>query len=160
MPTANQYRSARQLLGLTQRQVARRMGISMEGVRSMESLNDEPSWRSHRIFYDCWLREYARHNQPELLTAIDSILDNAISGAVNWLKEPDPRGKLRYRPVILVEEKKQFDSVMDCGRYLYPKYQHEMASPRSIAVQICECLNGRKDHWRGYHFKDATKKKS
>lgn len=161
MPTPDAYRSARCLLGLTQKQVGKMMKIRRETVGQMESINPETTrtWEAYLRYYDVWLREYARIKQPSNLFAVDAILDSNSTVTV-WLgeqEEPDEsHGHGRRRPNRIVELDLVFPTIMDTTQYLI-KHGYTDGAPRTVQTKISQILNGymKRASLYGLHFEDV-----
>ena len=117
MPTVNQYRTARTLLGLTQSQVATRMGISVSALRSLETDNDVVPERKYAQYYDCWLREYTRNVKGDLLSTMDTILSNDAFARMFHIVEPNHKSGKPHITVIN-ETGMAFDTTADAAQWL------------------------------------------
>ena len=143
MPTPDEYRSARCLLGLTQHQVGKMMKIRRETVGQLESINpDTPrTWEAYTRYYDVWLREYART-------------------VIAWLGEQsepdnDPRHG-RHRPNRIVELNLVFPTIMETSQYLI-KHGYTDKDPHTVQTKISQILNGYRKQQTlcGFHFEDV-----
>lgn len=164
MPTSDAYRSARCLLGLTQHQVGKLMGIRRETVGRMESIyQSEPKgWTAYLRYYNVWLREYARLRQPQNLFAVDAILDSNTT-ITKWLGEQEePMGARhgRAHPNRIVELDKTFTSLMATAEYLI-EHGYADGSPRTVQVKLSQLLNRyvKRETLYGFHFEDLSQEK-
>lgn len=161
MPTPDEYRSARCLLGLTQHQVGKMMKIRRETVGQLESINpDTPrTWEAYTRYYDVWLREYARIKHPDLLFAVEAIL-NGNRTVIAWLGEqPDPDNDTRHgrrHPNRIVELDLTFPTIAETSQYLI-NAGYTNADPRTVQTKISQLLNGyrKQQTLYGFHFEDV-----
>lgn len=161
MPTPDEYRSARCLLGLTQHQVGKMMKIRRETVGQLESINpDTPrTWEAYSRYYDVWLREYARIKHPDLLFAVEAIL-NGNRTVIAWLGEqadPDSDARHgRHRPNRIVELNLVFSTIMETSQYLI-KHGYTDKDPHTVQTKISQILNGYRKQQTlcGFHFEDV-----
>lgn len=162
MPTPDAYRSARCLLGLTQKQVGKLMKVRRETIGQMESINPDTTrtWAAYLRYYDVWLREYARMKQPQNLFAVDAILDSN-STVTEWLGEQEEpsegHGHGRKRPNRIVELDMVFPTIMETSQYLI-KHGYAEGAPRTIQTKISQILNGymKRNTLYGFHFEDVN----
>ena len=150
MPTPDEYRSARCLLGLTQHQVGKMMKIRRETVGQLESINPHMprTWEAYSRYYDVWLREYARIKHPDLLFAVEAIL-NGNRTVIAWLGG-------RHRPNRIVELNLVFPTIMETSQYLI-KHGYTDKDPHTVQIKISQILNGYRKQQTlcGFHFEDA-----
>lgn len=132
------------------------MGIDESSVGTLESIYpDHKPLRSRIIFYDCWLREFTRVNFPNLLGAVDAILD--CTDIASYLKMPEPRKKgTSKRACLIIEHQKAFTSINKCAAYLHTIYPHYTTG--GIGTCIGRVLRNEQDTWNGLHFKEIDPK--
>ncbi len=156
MPTPDAYRSARCLLGLTQHQVGKLMKIRRETIGQMESVNPTKirTWEAYLRYYDVWLREYARRKHPDMLFAVDAILDSNDT-VTRWLDEPEEPKVThgRAHAIRIVELHMDFSTIADAVRYLIAN-GYSQATPKTVETKISQIVNHRVKHDTvyGFHF--------
>ena len=139
MPTPDQFRAARTLLGLTQYKCREMMGISAQAIRDIESIygKHQPE-RPYAQYYNLWLREYARMVKPELLGAVDSILGNDNFARMFRVVEPT----VRMEHVTVINELDlSFPTTAACARWLI-KQGSTRGSVDNVAQRIRNAVNG------------------
>lgn len=139
MPTPDQFRAARTLLGLTQYKCRDMMGISKSAIEDLEDIcqNHRPQ-RPYDQYYNLWLREYARTVKPELLGAVDSILGNENFARMFRVVEPVIRKK---HVTVINELDLSFPSVAACARWLI-EHKHTSAPVENVSQRIRNAVNG------------------
>lgn len=139
MPTHDQFRAARTLLGLTQHQVHAMMGISTQALKDIESPWDfHIPQRPYAQYYNLWLREYARMVKPDLLSAVDGILGNENFARMFRIVEPV---KKMMHCTVINENGMQFTSTAQCARWLIEQ-GHTSARLANVAQRIRNAING------------------
>lgn len=115
MPTPDQFRAARTLLGLTQYRCREMMGISAQAIRDIESIygKHQPE-RPYAQYYNLWLREYARMVEPTLRTENRTVIN---------------------------ELDLTFPTTADCARWLI-EHGHSNGRVENVAQRIRNAING------------------
>ena len=140
MPSPDQFRTARTLLGLTQHRVHEMMGISTTAIRDIESPWDEHiPQRPYAQYYNCWLREYARMVKPEFLSAIDGILGNDNFARMFRIVEPTKRRSSHV--TVINENDLRFESTRRCARWLIANH-HATGDVENVAQRIRNAVDG------------------
>ena len=139
MPTPDQFRAARTLLGLTQYRCREMMGISTQAIRDIESIygKHQPE-RPYAQYYNLWLREYARMVKPELLSAVDGILGNDNFARMFRVVEPTLRADNR---TVINELDLTFPTTAACARYLIT-HGYSNGRVANVAQRIRNAING------------------
>lgn len=156
MPTPDAYRSARCLLGLTQHQVGKMMRVRRETIGQIESVNPTKTrtWEAYLRYYDVWLREYARRKHPDILFAVDAILDSNDT-VTRWLDAPEEPKVIsgRAHAIRIVELNMDFQTISDAARYLIAN-GYSQAMPKTVVTKISQIVNRRVKHNTvyGFHF--------
>lgn len=139
MPTPDQFRAARTLLGLTQYQVREMMGVSSQAIRDIEApMAKHTPERPYAQYYNLWLREYARMAKPELLGAVDGILTNDGFARMFRLVEPRPR---REHVTIINELDMRFSNTASCARWLI-RHGHTNGRLENVAQRVRNAVIG------------------
>lgn len=139
MPTPDQFRAARTLLGLTQHQVLEMMGISRQAIRDIEApfAKHRPE-RPYHQYYNLWLREYARMRKPELLGAVDGILTNEGFARMFRMVEPTIR---QDHVTVINELDLSFPTTAACARWLI-EHGHTNGRMENVAQRVRNAVNG------------------
>lgn len=160
IPTADQYRAARTLLGLTQYQVHEMTGMSTQAIKDIESIySTHVPQRSYAQYYNCWLREFARMTKPELLGSVDHILDRAGFARMFRIHEPRPK---KVHKTKINETGMVFKSAADVARWLISNGYVSGSHP-NVAQRIRNAATGLGPHrYAGftYSYVDGTKKET
>lgn len=135
----DRFRTARTLLGLTQRQVANRMGISVQAIRDIETDNGVRPARKNVQYYDCWLREFARVRNRKLLGTVDAILSNERFARMFHVVEPNHKAGRPHRTKI-IELDKIFESTTDAARWLV-EHRYARGQYHLVAQRIRNAIN-------------------
>ena len=150
IPTADQYRAARTLLGLTQHQVHEMTGMSTQAIKDIESIySTHVPQRSYAQYYNCWLREFARMSKPELLGSIDQILDRAGFARMFRIYEPRPK---KVHKTKVNETGVVFKSAADVARWLIAN-GYAFGNQPNVAQRVRDSATGRSSkYYAGFSY--------